>query len=503
MARGIAKLGDLLDRVKNVSRNLTQNLTQNLTKEKVKSELAWMSGNAVICGAAKILTGAIITSASSTALVAKALTAATLVTATPAIATAAGIVVGGVLLTSIRHIKEQVDVDAKKDGNTDSRLKLAIRHLNRAEIWDHMKTSQFRTRLLLNWGVSLGTFGLLEGTDIGQKVAEHAGKAIQKTAHWLSGRANAVCSMLKNAVNLNAKSVMPIQSALAMPAPAPVPNAVVVDAPPTPAAPSAAVPPPKMGAPALIAEKDLRTPQQIKDYAYTLLNGKNGVTADPKTAIELYKISATAGNKQAIENLRFLASQKQYKGFGLTEYLKSHPTPVAHSPTTGTAGAKSLAPTKPSRIHMEFPAPKPINPAAAIPVPAADPYDLSAYFRDETPEPPSAPRVVMKCTTGLNLETIKTLDKTQPLIPDCDVRTNLTHAGDLLEIDDNQYYYDGKKPVYTLNWAGRIAEEFTARKAGYLRAITEKLFTAAPPSPAPVNIARVTPPESWLVHNIQ
>lgn len=323
MARGMAilgrlKLGRLYDRLQNVS--------QNLTKEKVKSELAWMAGNAAICGAAKILT------------------AATLATVTPAaIATAAGIVLGGVVATSIRHIKEQVDVDVKKDGNTDSRLKLAIRHLNRAEIWDHMKTSQFCTRLLLNWGVSLGTFSLLEGTNIGQKIAEHAGKAVQKTAHWLSDRANAVFSMFKNAVKLDANSVMPIQSALAMPAPAHLPNAVVVDAPSTPSTPSATALPPKMGASEWIAEKHLKTPQHIKDYAYTLLNGKNGVTADPETAIELYKKAAQMGNLQARADLAYLASQKDYKGFGLTEYLKSHPTPVAPPPPQRGPQVQSLS----------------------------------------------------------------------------------------------------------------------------------------------------------------
>lgn len=488
MARGIAKLGRFLyERVQNVS--------QNLTKEKVKSELAWMAGNAAICGAAKILT------------------AATLATATPAaIVTAAGIVVGGVLATSIRHIKEQVDVDAKKEGNTDSRLKLAIRHLNRAEIWDHMKTSQFRTRLLLNWGVSIGTFGLLEGTDIGHTITEHAGKAFQKTTHWLSDRANAVFSMFKNAVKLDAKPVMNLPRTVAASAPAPaavVPDAPVMATTDAPAAVEAAAPTampapptPEANASNLIAKNGLRTPQQIKDYAYTLLNGKNGVPADPDVAIALYKEAAQMGNLQARADLAYLASQKDYKDFGLTEYLKSHPTPVTHSPTTGTAGAKSLAPTKPSRIRMEFPAPKPINPAAEIPVPAADPYDLSAYFRDETPEPPSAPRVVMECTTGLTPETIKTLDKTQPLIPDCDVRTNYVFPGDTLVIDGQEMTKAAGPRKLTLEWAGRLVEEFTARKAGLLRAMAEKFAAAAAPSPAPVARAMATTPENWLGRNI-
>lgn len=488
MARGIAKLGRFLyERVQNVS--------QNLTKEKVKSELAWMAGNAAICGAAKILT------------------AATLATVTPAaIATAAGIVLGGVVATSIRHIKEQVDVDVKKDGNTDSRLKLAIRHLNRVEIWDHMKTSQFRTRLLLNWGVSIGTFGLLEGTDIGQNVVEHAGKAFQKTTHWLSDRANAVFSMFHRetqldlgTIRVNLKTIRSVpqlhpaaEVTTTAPAAAPVPVEV--------AAPTAmpAPPTPEANASNLIAKNGLRTPQQIKDYAYTLLNGKNGVPADPDVAIALYKEAAQMGNLQARADLAYLASQKDYKDFGLTEYLKSHPTPVTHSPTTGTAGAKSLAPTKPSRIRMEFPAPKPINPAAEIPVPAADPYDLSAYFRDETPEPPSAPRVVMECTTGLTPETIKTLDKTQPLIPDCDVRTNYVFPGDTLVIDGQEMTKAAGPRKLTLEWAGRLVEEFTARKAGLLRAMAEKFAAAAAPSPAPVALARVAEtPENWLVHNIQ
>lgn len=110
----------------------------------------------------------------------------------------------------------------------------------------------------------------------------------------------------------------------------------------------------------------------------------------------------------------------------------------------------------------------------------------------------------MKCTTGLTPETIKTLDKTQQLIPDCDVRTNYVFPGDTLVIDGQEMTKAAGPRKLTLEWAGRLVEEFTARKAGLLRAMAEKFADAAAPSPAPVALARLAEtPENWLVHNIQ
>ena len=504
MARGMAKLGRFLyERVQNVS--------QNLTKEKVKNELAWMAGNAAIGAAAK------------------ALTSATLAAITPAAAvTVGGLAAAAFITSSIRHVTDNAKAEynqAISNGEKKpSKLRLLWKHANEDDLIPHIKTKQFWGRTFIGMTFSGSILWGLENTTVGQNVAEHAGKAFQKTTHWLSDRANAVFSMFHRKTQLDLETIrVNLKTIRGVPQLHPAAEVTTAAPPAAPApvevaAPTAIPAPltPEANASNLITKNGPRTPQQIKDYAYNLLNGKNGVTADPETAIELYKEAAQMGNLQARADLAYLASQKDYKDFGLTDYLKNHPTPATHPSTTGTADAKHLAPKKPSHTYTDFKAQKPIEPAVKAPP------NVSA----ETAAPQTlknrAPAHITTCTNDVSPERVEGFlrgENDNIISVDCnpikDASIQMAQNGDFIMLNGTRIEKDGP-PELAKSWITRATATVSRMDWGWLeerfRSAAAKLATqkqvpnllTASPSPAPVALARVAEtPENWLVHNIQ
>ncbi len=178
------------------------------------------------------------------------------------------------------------------------------------------------------------------------------------------------------------------------PAPSPAPTPAPAPAPaPTDAAPAAPAPIPAPvptvsaidqaqallgdGASsrmqAIFAAAEQGNPQALKDAAYYLFNGTQGLPQNQDLAIQLYEQAARAGNAQAIHDLAYIRTLPEFAD-KVTFTPPAAPTPVPVPKPENLVAPPRVA------------APAPVAPAPAAPAPAAQPV-REPIIIDRTPIP--------------------------------------------------------------------------------------------------------------------